>query len=339
MSRNPILELDPTTPTTSQLKEFVQFCARRTGCSIPDHAAFDRFAVNKFRRFWSLFLEWSQLSVDGSADVVCTEDDCERAVFFPDLWLSYADNVLNIDDPGDGERTALTACHAGRPTDRLTRRELRDRVAALALGLGELGLGPGDRVVAVVHNDSEAIVAALAVLAVGATLSTAAPDMGSFAVLSRFEQLEPRILLASLREAGLAGVGPLGDRVAEVAAGLPTLTHLIAIDDGPAPGAINVPLLRVSDLVDQRLPTAREFSWPRFPFNHPLFIMFSSGTTGPPKCIVHGAGGTLLEHVKEHRLHGDMRPDDTLFFQTSAAWMMWNWQLSALACGSRDPHL
>ncbi|HET7506815.1 MAG TPA: non-ribosomal peptide synthetase, partial [Solirubrobacterales bacterium] len=207
----------------------------------------------------------------------------------------------------------------------LTRRELRERVRRVAAHLRALGLGREDRVVAIAANTPEAVVGALAAATLGATFSSADPNMGAAAILSRFEQLSPKLLMANLDSSSAA----------EVVASLPTLQALVALDDAPGPEGSDLPLYRLSDLAETPPPQPLAEGWERFPFNHPLFILFTSGTTGPPKCIVHGAGGTLLEHLKEHRLHGDLGPADTLFFQTSAAWMMWNWQLSALACGAR----
>src|SRR4051794_6565413 len=297
---------EPAAVAATQLSAFMRFCEAETGRQFADHAAFHDFSTRDYRRFWRLFLSWADLVWDGDPEPVCTDEDVERAAFFPNLELSYVENLLRIDSPADGERTALVAHHADRPTERLTRAELRRRVRATARGLERLGVQPGDRVVAVCGNDANAVVAGLATAAVGAVFASAAPDMATPALLSRFEQLAPKLLIADLP----------ADRVTELAEGLATLTAVVALDDLPTGDG------------------ADDAAWPRFPFNHPLFVLFTSGTTGSPKCIVHGAGGTLIEHVKEHRLHVDLRPADRLFFHTSAAWMVWNWQLTALASGS-----
>lgn len=327
----PFFVPDPEKAAASQLAAFMRFCEEETGEPFPDCAAFHRFSVEDHPRFWGLFLRWSGIRCEGESIPVCTDSLCERARFFPNLHLSYVENLL-CGEPSDDDQIALTVRRASGAREHLSRADLRDRVLRLAGALVALGIGPGDRAVAVAYNNSEIILAALAAAAVGATVSSAAPDMGAPSILSRFQQLEPAILFANLSVP--AGGGPLSlpERIAEVARELPSLTSFVALDDGPLPPDLAVPAHRLSDLL-RHAPLAG--SLPRFPFNHPLFILFSSGTTGKPKCIVHGAGGTLLEHVKEHRLHGDLRAADTMLFHTSAAWMMWNWQMSALACGAR----
>jgi len=315
----------PASSAKTQLQEFVELCEARTGRTLSTPQELHAFSVESFREFWRLFLEWADPARSGDPQPVCEGDDPETATFFPNLQLSYAENLLEPRRPGDDERAALVARHGDGGREQLTRRELRERVRRLAAHLRELGIGSGDRVAAIAANDSEAAIAALATATLGATFSSAAPEMGALAILSRFEQLSPKLLFATTR----------GDALAEVIASLPSLECAIALDDGPAPETGGVRLRRLSDLLSSPPPAPLPQGWERFPFNHPLFILFTSGTTGAPKCIVHGAGGTLLEHLKEHRLHGDLRPEDTLFFQTSAAWMMWNWQLSALACGAR----
>src|SRR5438874_11102256 len=143
------------------------------------------------------------------------------------------------------------------------------------------------------------------------------------ALLSCFEQLGPSRLVADFSS----------ERAVDLARGLPTLTNVVELGDVAVPSEGGVPAHSLAELAARSGDASGEAGSVRFPFNHPLFVLFTSGTTGPPKCIVHGAGGTLLEHLKEHRLHCDLRTGDKLFFQTSCGWMMWNWQLSALASG------
>jgi acetoacetyl-CoA synthetase len=311
-------------PGDSLLRDFTRFCQERTGNTFGDAQDFHAFSVEQFREFWKLFLEWSDPLYSGNADLVCTEDRCETATFFPHLSLNYAENLLEPRGLDQDEQVAIAARRGDGSRQAITRRELREKVRRLAAHLRAMGIGEGDRVVAIAANTPEAIIGALATATLGATFSSAAPEMGAPAILSRFEQLSPKLLMAECPN----------ENVAAVAEALPTLQAVIGLGPAALPDGIAPAVHRIADLLDE-LPVEPLEGWERFPFNHPLFVLFTSGTTGAPKCIVHGAGGTLLEHLKEHRLHVDLRPEDTLFFQTSAAWMMWNWQLSALACGSR----
>ncbi|PRY49354.1 acetoacetyl-CoA synthetase [Geodermatophilus tzadiensis] len=310
-------------PAVPQLASFRARCEAAAGAALDAPGALHAFSVERPEEFWRTLLDWSGLPWSGSADVVLTGTDVETARFFPDLRLNYAEALLRPVDGAGDDAPALTAVHADRPADRWTRGELRDAVARTATALRGQGLAPGDRLVLVAANTGETAVVALAAAAVGAAVSTAAPDMGAASLLGRFAQVEPAVLVLDRRAVP-------DDVVAEVVAGLPALRRVLLLDDRPLPD-LGLPAERLADAAAGAEPT---LDWPRLAFDTPLFVMFSSGTTGPPKAMVHGAGGTLLEHVKEHRLHVDLGPGDTLYFHTTTAWMMWNWQLSALATGA-----
>ncbi|ACC76009.1 acetoacetate--CoA ligase [Paraburkholderia phymatum] len=319
-------------PATSQLATFTAALQARTGEVIDDYQSLHDFSVRDYRTFWRCFVEWSKgLEMSGRIEPVCVGDECEHACFFPRAQLNYSANLLNL-SVAPANAPALTACHADGRRVHLSRGELRERVARLAHSLSKLGLRDGDRAVAVMRNDADAAVTALAVTALGATFASAAPEMGVEAMLDRFAPLGPRLLFAHTAACDFDTGMPLATKVGQLASALPTLQGLVCLDErNGLLDTVSQPVYSIGELINAG--DASSFRWPRFSFNHPLFIMFSSGTTGKPKCIVHGAGGSLLEHLKEHRLHSDLRPGDRMYFHTTCAWMMWNWQLSALASG------
>jgi acetoacetyl-CoA synthetase len=311
--------LDEAHARASALYAFKQYCERQTGASFAGYLELQRWATRDCDRFWSLFLDWSRLEVAGERAPALSGRDCEKARFFPRLRLSYARNLLREPAPGMDDRPALTGITEAGERTCLTRRELRSAVERFAKGLSELGVRPGDRVVAIVRNTPEAVIACLATTALGALWCSVTPEMGDAAVLSRFAQLQPRVLCTHSEYAVHGVRRSLLDRLRALREELPSLKTVVALES------------RAGLERHGALPME---TWPEFPFNHPAFVLFSSGTTGAPKCLLHGAGGTLLEHYKEHVLHSSFGPGEKLFFQTSAGWMMWNWQLSALACGT-----
>jgi acetoacetyl-CoA synthetase len=333
----PVFQPAPGSVAASRLTAFTAFCEAATGRGFPDWASFRAWSVASYRDFWSLFLRWSGLVFDGDPGEVCRGDAIETAAFFPDLRLSYAENLLGPWAPGDDDADALVAVDETGSRTALSRREARERVAGVAEGLRQLGLGPGDRVVAIGRNDADTVVACLAATALGAAWSSVAPDLGADATLARFGQLDPTVLFAASSYPYQGLTRDVADRVRQVASGLPGLRHLVALDGATAAiEGLGKPAHALAELA--ATPAGGAPAWPRLPFDHPLFILFSSGTTGMPKCIVHGIGGTLLEHLKEHRLHCDLRPGDRLFYATSCGWMMWNWQVTALASGAACVH-
>ena len=308
----------------SQLSSFMRYVEAKTGRRFLDWESFHLFSVQEFRFFWRLFLLYSGIIFTGLDETVCEGDDCELALFFPALTLSFTENLL----AGSPSAGALIAKRANGTRTSMSRGELRRRVLNLSASLARLGVRPGDRVVCIARNNPEAVIAALATASVGAVFSSSGSDMGAFSMISRFGPLAPVLLFANTAAASGDTGDTLESRVKETAAQLPSLSTIVVLDDGPLPAT------HASYRLDELTAgPERAAEWIRRDFNHPLFAMFSSGTTGAPKCMLHGAGGSLLEHVKEHRLHCDLRQGDRLFFQTSCGWMMWNWQLSALASG------
>jgi len=241
--------------------------------------------------------------------------------WFPDETLNFAENALRH----PSERPAVTAVREDGSMRTLTYGELRERVAEAAAGLRALGVRPGDRVAAILSNREEALIAMLATAAVGGIWALCATELGAFGILSRLRQIEPTVLIAADAYSYLGKVFDLGQKVAEVRAGLPTVQHFITVPSGlatPPPDAISWPQL----LADN---SGADLAFEAVPFEHPLWVLYSSGTTGVPKAMLHSHGGITLELLKNLALHVDVRPGDRFFWYTTTAWMMWNY----LACG------
>ncbi len=309
------------------MRAFWRRAEESAGRRFPTWNDLHAWSVSDVEAFWEL--AWSFCELIGERGTGPGTVDLERmpgARFFPEARLSFAENLLRRRD----DAPALIAYDESGRRRELSFRELHAQVASLASALRELGLRPGDRVGAYLPNVPETVVAMLASASLGAVWSSCSPDFGVSGVLDRLGQIEPRVLFSVDSYFYNGKTLGLLDRVAEIRAGLPSLEATVVApfcDESPSleklPGA-----LRFDELV--REPGA-ELRFERFPFAHPLYVLYSSGTTGVPKCIVHGAGGTLLKHLVEQRLHCDLRRDDRLFYFTTCGWMMWNWLISGLA--------
>jgi acetoacetyl-CoA synthetase len=248
--------------------------------------------------------------------------------WFPGARLNFAENLLRT----GGDAPALIVAGEDRDTARISWDELRTFVARAQRGLVAAGVGPGDRVASLIHNGPEAVVAMLATVAIGAVWSSCSPEFGPTGVVDRFGQIDPRVLITVDGYRYNGAPHEVAPTVRATLDALPGLSRLVVIDRVDAAlDTEGVETISWHDLLDDE---ATEPVYAQLPFDHPLYILYSSGTTGLPKSIVHGAGGTLLKHISEHQLHCDVRPGDRVFWYTTCGWMMWNWLVSALGAGA-----
>ena len=286
------------------------------------------WSIRQPDRFWRLAWDWCEVVGEpGGGPALTTGLHLSDARFFPDAILNYAENLLRRDDD---QPALLFRCEDGTARD-LTWADLHALVSRLQQALLGAGVGQGDRVAAWLPNLPEAYAVMLAAASIGAVFSSTSPDFGASGVLDRFGQIQPTVLFAT---DGYRYGGKRHDvtgKLAEVAADLPTVRQVVVVPDsadgptGPLPdGAVTL-----DDFLAPH--TAVPVAFEPLPFDHPLYILYSSGTTGEPKCIVHRAGGLLLKHHVEYRLHCDVRPDDRVCYFTTAGWMMWNWLAAGLA--------
>lgn len=301
---------------------------KQWGVSLPDYPALHDFSINELEKFWISVREFCDVKAERWGDRVLVDGDkMPGAKFFPDAKLNFAENLLRRRD----DTPAIIFQAEDKVSRTMSWRELYDAASVLAQALTELGIGPGDRCAGFVPNMPETIVAMLATTSLGAVWTSCSPDFGINGVLDRFGQTEPKILFTA---DGYYYNGKSHDslgRVAEFSAQLPTIEKIIVLPMlNAAPDVSSIPnAITLADATAAYAP--RDITFTQMPFNDPLYIMYSSGTTGKPKCIVHGIGGSLLTHMKEQIIHCDIKPGDRLFYFTTCGWMMWNWMATGLA--------
>ncbi|MEJ2886815.1 acetoacetate--CoA ligase [Actinomycetospora aeridis] len=304
---------------TTGIGHYVRWLATERGLDFADYQQLWAWSVNDLEGFWSSI--WDHFGVRGRYDTVLGSRDMPGARWFPGARLNYAEHMLG--GPDDTDRTAVIAHSQTRDPVQLSFGELAEQVARARAGLQRCGVTRGDRVVAYLPNIPETLVAFLACASLGAVWATCAPEFGARSVIDRFAQLEPTVLLTV---GGYRYGDKMIDKAADVAAiraGLPTVEHVVGVPYGPFATGDAIPW-------DELTADAGPLTFDAVPFDHPLYVLFSSGTTGLPKAIVHGHGGILLEHLKSHALSMDTRPDDRFLWFTTTAWMMWNLLVSAL---------
>lgn len=313
---------------SANLTAFMRKYAATTGAEVPDYKALHAHSVAHPKKFWDAFWDFAGIRAETKGERVLIDGDkMPGAQFFPDAKLNFAENLLRRRDDTD----ALVFWAEDKVKRRVSWNALYDQVSSIASALRDAGVAEGDRVAGFVPNMPETIAAMLAATSIGAIWTSCSPDFGVRGVLDRFGQTEPKILFCAdgyFYNGKEINSLPI---VAEFAAELPSVEKIIVM-----------PLVNanpdISDLENGATLSdfiagfpATEIPFAQLPFNHPLYIMYSSGTTGAPKCIVHGAGGTLLNQAKEHILHSDAKPGARVFYFTTCGWMMWNWLVAGLA--------
>ena len=324
------------TPTQDQidaapLTAFMKVAALKAGTSFASYAELHRWSVEDREGFWSLVWDFCGIVGDKGERVLVDGDKMPGASFFPDATLNFAENLLRKTGSGD----AIVFHGEDKVERRLSWNELHALTSRLQQLFLSLGVKKGDRIAAMIPNMPEAVAAMLATASIGAVWSSCSPDFGEQGVLDRFGQIEPVVFIAPDGYWYNGKAIEVADKIAAVATKLATVRKILIVDYLGTSSDVAETVDKAAALEDALAPfAAKPLTFERLPFAQPLYILFSSGTTGIPKCIVHSAGGTLIQHVKEHRLHAGLLDGDRFFYFTTCGWMMWNWLVSGLASGT-----
>jgi len=288
-----------------------------------DYASLHNWSVNNLDTFWREVWEGNNVIGNFGEEVFSSNEDIRKASFFPDAELNFAENLL----VGDENRQAISFHGEGRESFSLTLKQLRENVASLAKWMKEVGVEKGDCIATLLPNCPETIITMLAASSLGAVFTSCSPDFGIEGILDRFGQSKPKILI-SCDGYGYGGkIFEIKKKTIEVKKSISSINELVFVNY--LSKNKEEENLSWNNILEKN--KTKKINFERVPFNSPLYILYSSGTTGKPKCIVHSVGGVLLQHIKEHTYHCDFRKDDRIMYFTTCGWMMWNWMVSALA--------
>jgi len=331
MAKTPLWTPSAERVEKANLTRFIRFVNERLGSAFESYDQLHEWSIEDRPAFWDAMWDFGEVVASQKGTAIAEDlDKMPGTRWFPESKLNFAENLLRYRD----DRPALVFKGEQLPPRTMTYAELYDEVAKVAAALRAEGIGVGDRVAGFMPNMIESIVAMLAATSIGAVWSSCSPDFGIKGVLDRFGQIEPKVLFCANGYHYNGKAFSSLDRVAGILEQLPSIGRVVVVPYTEAAAPID-PVrnaVHYGDFVGDG--PAPELTFEQLPFDHPLYIMYSSGTTGVPKCIVHGAGGTLLQHLKELSLHTDVGRDDVVFYFTTCGWMMWNWLVSNLALGA-----